>query len=101
MINSNTNSTECKKSFELFGDQWNLIIVDSLREKDLRFNEIQRLIGINSATLVNRLKKLEEFKLITRLEKTCDNQSVSYSLTELGKELLPIIDQILSFSAKI
>ena len=41
----------CNETFELFGDQWNLRIIDSIHLENRRFTEIQRLTTINTATL--------------------------------------------------
>jgi len=97
----NHTTKHCPKVFEIFGDQWNLQIADSLREGEARFTDIQRRLSINSATLANRLKRLEELQLVNRIEHSCDKQSVAYALTDLGLELLPILDQMLSLNSKI
>lgn len=91
----------CQLSFEIFGDRWNLKIVDVLRNEALRFNDIMRELSINTATLSGRLRQLEELNLLNRIEQSCDKQSVAYELTALGKELLPVIDDMLKLSSKL
>jgi DNA-binding HxlR family transcriptional regulator len=88
-------------AFRIVGDVWNLSIVRVLSETTQRFNELQRSLGnISPTTLTDRLKKLENYGLITQEKQTVDQLSVIYSLTEKGKKLLPILEAIESFSKK-
>ena len=91
----------CASLFKMFGDRWSLRIGDALRDGELRFKEIQTLLGINSATLSTRLRSLEAVKVLVRREEAVDKLSVSYALTKLGRELLPIYDGILTFGKKV
>lgn len=93
------NEKTCPATLKLLGDYWTLRILDSLREKDVRFCELQRMLDdLNPVTLTNRLKKLEEAKLIKRSEETIDKISVSYSLSPLGAKTTPIIDAYDAFA---
>lgn len=85
----------------MFGDKWTLRLASSLRDGELRFNEIETLLSINSATLSTRLKRLEDLGLVVRSEETIDKLSVTYKLTKFGTELLPIYDDIVRFGEKI
>ena len=92
----------CMDTLKLIGDVWVLAIVISLSSADLRFGEILLQIkGLNSVTLTNRLKKLEETGFIVRLVNTIDKQSVIYQLTPRGKLLLPTIDELKKLSQKL
>lgn len=85
----------------LIGDEHVLCILYQLSSKEMRFNEIQRAIeGMSPTTLTARLKKLESEKLIQRKEETLDKISVTYSLTEKGKALLPVMKEIAKFAEK-
>ena len=89
------------QAFKIFGDVWNLSIVRVLSETTHRFNELQRSLGnISPTTLTDRLKKLENYGLITQEKQTVDQLSVIYSLTEKGKKMLPVLEAIESFSKK-
>ena len=97
------NSTCAPKDFDtashLLGDFWTLRIIDALRDGELRFAEIERTIpAISPATLTGRLKKLEEAEVVLRNVETRDRQSVTYSLTEKGQGIIPVIDAIKSFT---
>ncbi|HEY1074545.1 MAG TPA: helix-turn-helix domain-containing protein [Patescibacteria group bacterium] len=91
----------CNKAFELIGDRWTLSIFYVLKKQDERFCALQRELNLNPITLTKRLKKLEEFKLIKRIEGTEDKKSVTYSLTPLGREFLPIVDSIEAFGIRL
>lgn len=94
---------ESPETFEaavkLVGDSWTLRIIDALRNEELRFCGIERALpDINPATLTNRLKRLEEYGLITRQLETCDKQSVAYGLSKKGKSVVPVLDAIDTFA---
>lgn len=93
-----TNQT-CASTLKLLGDYWTLRIIDALQDGELRFCEVQRRVdNLNPVTLTDRLKKLEDAKLLVRKEDTLDKVSVTYTLTSLGKKSLPIIDAINRFA---
>lgn len=61
----------------------------------VRFNEMRKYIGeISYKTLSNTLKELEASGLISRREYLQVPPKVEYSLTEKGKSLIPILDQM-------
>jgi len=94
-------SVELNNGIKMLGDAWILCIVGTLAKKEMRFNEIQRaIVGINPTTLAERLKRLENEKMIKRQEETVDKLSVVYSLTNKGRGILPILREIQSFSDK-
>ena len=91
----------CAAAFEVFGDHWTLVIVDALRSAELRFKALQTKLSIHSATLTTKLKRLEELKLVNRKKETVNKLSVSYALSDLGKEVLPVLDAMHQFGEKI
>ena len=61
----------------------------------VRFNEMQKYIGtITFKTLSSTLKQLEAEGLIIRTEYPQIPPKVEYSLSERGKSLMPILDQM-------
>lgn len=87
---------------KLLGDYTTLRIIDFLRFEEMRFTELQRALGdTNSVTLTKRLKHLEAAGILDRREATFDRQSVTYALSEIGKELLPVIAAIQSFTHEL
>lgn len=92
----------CMDTLRLIGDVWILAIIVQLADADCRFGELQRQIdGINPVTLTNRLKKLEEAELIIRQINTIDKQSVTYQLTNRGKLVLPVINELKKLSLQL
>lgn len=96
------NHAKCStRELKILGDFWNLELIQTLSDGEQRFSQIQRQVkNISPTTLTNRLKKLEEQKLIQRKEETVDKLSVVYSLTEKGEGILPILKQIRLFADK-
>lgn len=61
----------------------------------VRFNEMKKYIGgISYKTLSSTLKELEADGLVYREEYPQIPPKVEYSLTERGKSLIPILDQM-------
>lgn len=61
----------------------------------VRFNELKKYIGtISYKTLSSTLKELESDGLVHREEYPQIPPKVEYSLTERGKSLIPILDQM-------
>ena len=90
------------EALRLLGDYTTLRIIDFLRSSELRFTELQRILGdTNSVTLTKRLKKLEGAGILNRREATCDRQSVTYSLSPLGQGLLPVLREIQTFTRRL
>ena len=56
--------------------------------------------GIATNILSSRLKNLEASKIITRQSDPTDRRRHIYSLTESGKDLLPILIEMILWSAK-
>ena len=92
---------ECLKALKMFGDYWTLAILFCLRDGGKRFGELQKEMGINPVTLTARLKALTKNRLLSRRKYAHDKQSVSYELTLLGQNAVPIVQLIILFSAKL
>lgn len=101
MKKSKIHQATCLSSLKLLGDYWTLRIIDELQKSPMRFCELQRALGnLNPVTLTNRLKKLEEAEMLIRNEETIDKVSVSYELSELGQQSLPVLKALDKFSEK-
>ncbi len=86
---------------KIFSGKWSILILYHLSKGTLRFGELQRrLEGISQATLTKQLRFLEEFGLINRLVYQEIPPKVEYSLTEVGKEFLPVLKQFEIFGDK-
>lgn len=90
-----------KSATEIIGDKWTpQLLRFFLNEDTVRFCQIQDLVGgINPRTLSARLAQLEEQGIIT---KTYPHSSTrcDYSLTDKGRDLLPVLHAMESWSTK-
>ena len=70
------------------GDKWSVLVVMSLADDTVRFNELKRLIGgISQRMLTLTLRGLERDGLVERTFYPTIPPRVSYALTELGRSL--------------
>ena len=84
------------------GDKWSMLVLFTLENNDnQRFKELQRNIpDISQKMLTATLKMLEGDGLIHREVFPEIPLRVEYSLTEKGKSLLPLIDNLLSWASE-
>ena len=73
--------------------KWSILILHFLSDGTLRFNELLKMMpNMTHATLSKQLKKLENDSLIIRKEYPQIPPKVEYSLSDIGKEFLPVLD---------
>jgi DNA-binding HxlR family transcriptional regulator len=85
----------------VLGDKWSpLLLRFFLNEPTVRFCQLQDLTnGINPRTLSARLSRLEQDGIIIKLSSDNSNRC-EYSLTPKGRDLLPILRDMQSWSEK-
>ncbi|MEU4217272.1 helix-turn-helix domain-containing protein [Actinoplanes sp. NPDC026623] len=72
-------------------DKWLTLVVSALADGPLRYGELSRAIpGASQKMLTQTLRKLERDGLIARTVTAAVPVRVSYALTELGDDLLPL-----------
>ena len=83
-------------TLDVIGGKWKPLIIYSLNDETLRFSQLLDRLQprITQRMLTKQLRQLEEDGLITRKVYTQVPPKVEYSLTELGKSLMPILDQL-------
>lgn len=82
----------------LISGKWKLLIIRNLKTRPWRFNELQRDIeGILQKVLTDSLRQMIDDGLVYRHDYQEMPPKVEYGLTELGKEMLPIIDALADF----
>lgn len=85
-------------SVALIGGKWKLLILRNLKSRPWRFNELQRsLEGISQKVLTDSLRQMIDDGLAYRRDYHELPPRVEYGLTELGKEMQPIIDSLAEF----
>ena len=83
---------------EIVCGKWTLLLVRELAEGRSRFCELERsLAGISPRTLSLRLRALEEEGIVERHTYPEVPPRVDYALTEKGKALLPIIEDMRTY----
>lgn len=86
----------------IFSGKWKLPIVCMLAAgKPLRYSSIKRKIGdITNVMLSQSLKELERDGIVHREQYNEVPPRVEYSLTDKGKEVVPVIQQAAQWAAK-
>lgn len=87
-----TNSCPVGVTLELIGGKYKALILWHLSENKLRFSELRKVItGATPKMLTQQLRELEANALIHREVFPIVPPKVEYSLTDLGKSLIPVL----------
>lgn len=74
----------------IFGNRWNLLILNELFKSPKRFNELKRSLSpITQTVLVRHLKALEEMGMVERNVLPGIPLSVYYSISKSGYSVIP------------
>lgn len=85
----------------ILGDKWTPMIIRALSSGTQRFCKLQDMAGgVNPRTLSARLLKLEEQGIITKVIYAEVPPRTEYALTDKGKDLLPILEQMATWGDK-
>ncbi len=77
------------------GGKWKTVVLWYLKNEKKRFSELKKLIpDITEKMLSIQLKKLEEDGLVYRNVFAEVPLRVEYSLTDFGKTLLPLLEEV-------
>ncbi len=99
-LNEHSSEIFCPISaaLNLLSERWTLHIVRVLLGGTRRFNEIARALGLNPATLRERLRALEEEEVVTRTVLSAMPPHVEYALTPKGQALNSIFESLADWS---
>ena len=87
-----TDTCPVEATLELIGGKYKALILWHLSDGTLRFSELHRRIsGATPKMLTQQLRELESQELILRKVYPVIPPKVEYSLSELGRSLLPIL----------
>lgn len=85
----------------LISDKWKVLIIRDLRGGTKRFGELKKsLSGISQKMLTSNLRDMEENGLLTRKTYPEVPPRVEYTLTELGRSMFPILDEMEKWGRK-
>jgi DNA-binding HxlR family transcriptional regulator len=89
------------RTAEIISGKWTLLVIRDLAEGSRRFCELERsLDGISPRTLSLRLRALEEHGIVLRHTYPEVPPRVEYALTDKGKALVPLIDDMRSYGRR-
>jgi DNA-binding HxlR family transcriptional regulator len=95
--------SECPvcRTAEVISGKWTLLIIRDLADSSLRFCELERsLEGISPRTLSLRLRALEEQGVVERHTYPEVPPRVTYELTDKGRALVPLIEDMRSYGRR-
>ena len=100
--NADFADTGFSYTMSLISGKHKMVILYCLMEfEPVRFNEMKRYLGkITDTTLSNNLKELENDDLIIRKEYSQIPPKVEYFLSERGKSLMKVLDQLCIWGEK-
>jgi DNA-binding HxlR family transcriptional regulator len=94
-----TSRCPIRTTLELVGGKWRLLILFQLAEKPLRLSELRKQIpDISEKMLIEELKHLVESHLAYRENFGEVPPRVEYSITEKGRQALPLIEAMHQFA---
>ncbi len=93
---ANFEDTGFSYALSLISGKHKMVILYCLTEFEVvRFNELKRYLkNVSDKTLSNNLKELESDRLIIRKEYPQIPPKVEYSLSDRGKSLMKVLDQL-------
>lgn len=95
MEHSHTLCPKFESAFELLGKRWTGLIIRVLQDGPKRFKDISEIIsGMSDRMLSERFKELEAAGIILRKVYPETPVRIEYELTEKGKALQPVMDEV-------
>ena len=88
-------------AMQIVGNKWTALILRDLYSGSKRFGELERsLSGISPRTLSQRMVELEACKIITKQTFHEVPPRTEYTLTDKGRDLLPVLQQMAAWGDK-
>lgn len=85
-------------SLKFIGGKWRMGIIWSMRLGCRRFGELKKdVLGITEKMLIQELRHLESMNIISRKAYFEIPPKVEYSLTNRGKTLIPVLENIVNW----
>ena len=100
--NANFEDTGFSYTLSLISGKYKMVILYCLMEFEIvRLNELKRYLkNVTDKTLSNHLKELESDRLIIRKEYPQIPPKVEYSLSDRGRSLMDVLDQLCIWGEK-
>ena len=98
---SHPESCPVLRTADIISGKWTLLILRDLSAGINRFSALERsLVGISPKTLSERLKALEKSAIVTRKSFAEVPPRVEYTLTEMGWDLIPLIEHMRDYGTR-
>jgi DNA-binding HxlR family transcriptional regulator len=89
-------------SLEVIGGMWKVVIVRELLGGTRRYSELHRALKrVTHKMLAQQLRELERDGLVARKVYPLVPPKVEYSLTELGRSLKPLLDEMHAWGERV
>ena len=90
-----------QEAAELIAQKWMPLIVHALRPGPQRYSELKQAVPkISDASLSERLKALEAASIVARCVEPSTPVKVSYGLTERGRELADVLNELQTWAER-
>jgi DNA-binding HxlR family transcriptional regulator len=102
MLNYRNTEYRCTSeiTLKLISGKWKILILSYLSENTFRFNELLKLMpGATQKMLTMQLRDLENDGLIVRKVYAVAPPKVEYFLSDLGNQLVPMLNMLCDFGA--
>lgn len=87
-----------ESTLDVIGGKWKPLILYHLMQGTKRFSQLQRAIpGVTQRMLTQHLRELEADGLVHREIHKQVPPRVDYSLTEVGRSLIPVLEAMLAW----
>lgn len=84
-----------ERGMRIVGGKWTGSILWHLKDKPVRFNDLSRqLSGASKKMVSQRLKEMEENKLVIRKVVSDQPVAITYEASEFGKTALKFLDEL-------
>lgn len=96
-MKNNEKHDKCpvETSIDALAGKWKILILWYLKDEKKRFSELQKLLPrATQKMLIQKLRELEDDKLVHREVYPVVPPKVEYSLTSYGQSLKPILKQL-------
>jgi len=88
-----------RTTLEMVGGKWRLLIIAQLANDSKGYAQLKSAIPeISDKMLYEELKSLEENRLVLKTTVSRQPKRVSYELTDLGLEVLPLLSSMKNFA---
>ena len=88
------------RGLAIFGDRWTLLIIRDCFRRMRRFSDFQKSLGITKHRLSDRLTRLVEEGILTKVPYDASGKRFEYRLTEKGLDLYPVLMSVVQWGDK-